>query len=165
MIYVLDTGFFIICRNYYEEVFPTFWDNLSQAARDNEIISVRQTQEEIDKYLGKKDYVEMWIKNNPHTFPEPRVEDSKNLKKMLATKIASNYDFSKNKNTADKFIIAKAMSLKDADGESCVVTNERNAKKDKSGNNHAVKIPDVCEHFDVGCISVKEFMIDMKWKL
>ena len=165
MIYVLDTNFFIISRKYYVRVFPTFWDNLDQAVTDVKITSIKQIKEEIDKYRGKKDYVEMWIKNNPHVFPDPRVEDLENLKNMLATKIASNYDFSKNKNYADPFIIAKAMSLKDANEESCVVSDEKYANKDNSGNSQGPpKIPDICKYFGIPCISVEQFMVDMNWK-
>ena len=169
MIYVLDTSFFIICNNYYIKVFPTFWYKLDESVKGKKIISVKQTKKEIDDYQGKKDQIEPWIKNNSHIFPELELEDSNNLIKIFSTEnfyeIIRKKEILKNKNTADPYLIAKAMSLKDAGEEPCVVTNEMHAKEyGPEKNKGLIKIPDICDYFGIRCIFVQDFMVEMKWK-
>ena len=91
------------------------------------------------------------------------------MKKIFSTEnfleIIRRKDILKNKNIADPYLIAKAMSLKDSDKETCLVTNELHAREYGPGKNKGlIKIPDICDYFGIRCISVQEFMVEMKWE-
>ena len=53
---------------------------------------------------------------------------------------------------ADPFIIAKAKVV-----NGIVVTEE--ALRD-----NAAKIPNICKHFDIGCVSLEGFLLNEDWK-
>ena len=53
---------------------------------------------------------------------------------------------------ADPFVIARAKIL-----SGCVVTEE----KFKEG---AAKIPNICKHFNIECIELKDFMVRQEWQ-
>lgn len=56
------------------------------------------------------------------------------------------------KPVADPFVIAKAKAI-----SGCVVSEERYKE-------NSAKIPNVCEHFKIPCISLEEFMEKENWR-
>jgi hypothetical protein len=57
---------------------------------------------------------------------------------------------------ADAFVIAHAMA-----DDGTVVTFE----SDKFPNSQKIRIPDICDHFDVPCINLRQLLIDLKARL
>jgi hypothetical protein len=113
------------------------------------IISVREAFKEISK-LNRGDLLEEWVNNNKGFFPEPALEELKFVTRIYSVK-HFQYNIDKKKMlhggpVADPFIIAKAY----VNGGK-VVTLEENKP-------HAAKIPNICEHFKVGCINLEEFL-------
>lgn len=97
-----------------------------------------------------------WIERHRHIFSSPSFEEGEvvrsifqipkfreNVKKKLHLKYGHN---------ADPFLIAKALSH-----DGTVVTEE----KMKPG---AATIPNICEHFEVPCVNLEEFMERSGWE-
>ena len=50
MQYIIDTSILIeISKNYYPEVFPSFWEYINELIEDETIVSLVEVQKEIDK--------------------------------------------------------------------------------------------------------------------
>lgn len=49
MKYVFDSGPFIDCRYYYQNIFKSYWNKLNQLAERRDIISVKEVYNEILK--------------------------------------------------------------------------------------------------------------------
>ncbi len=73
-------------------------------------------------------------------------------------KIINHKQLLNGKAQADPFVIAKAKI-----NQATVVTIEEPSKQDKQGNKHKFKMPDVCEYFNIPCISPQEFMAQQGW--
>ena len=61
MAYVLDTGFFAVIREYYPDVFPSFWRKMDAVAASGEISSVEQVLDELGLYKGQRGYLDQWV--------------------------------------------------------------------------------------------------------
>ena len=49
MHYVLDTGFFVLSRDYYPDTFSSFWVELDKLIMSQDISSVDEVKDEIKK--------------------------------------------------------------------------------------------------------------------
>lgn len=65
--YVMDTGFFYNVQHYYPETFPSFWEKMDEAIFKNEISSVKEVRNELERYIKHPDLLK-WTKNNRHIF-------------------------------------------------------------------------------------------------
>ena len=53
-IYIFDTSSFsVILKNYYEDIFPTFWEKFDELIIEGKIISVKEVKRELEKSLLK----------------------------------------------------------------------------------------------------------------
>ena len=150
MNYILDTGFFVILREYYPGTFPTFWEKMDQAVKDGYILSVNEVREEILRYRGAQKHLLKWLNDNKSIFADPSEEEQDNLREILSVRkfqtLIDKKSILRGRAVADPFLIAKAMSTP----ESVLVTREKPAKKDKNGKiQGSLRIPDVCRHFRV----------------
>ncbi len=111
--YILDTGFFIVSKNYYRDVFPTFWRRMDVAVQNNLISSVDEVRRELAQYGGEQEDLISWITrhNEIFTIPTPpeqscvrrifEVEECIGLMRKSAMLTGGPF--------ADPFVIAKAM--------------------------------------------------------
>ncbi len=153
MIYVFDSSSLIhLFRYYYLERFPTLWENFDNLATNGSIISVREVQKEIE---GQEDRLSEWSKNRPDFFSFPTSDEFDFVSKIFEVKhfqsLIRKKEQYQGKPVADPFVIAKAKLI-----EGCVVTQE-------SSKPNAAKIPNVCDHFDISCVSVEKFMENENW--
>ena len=163
--YILDTGFFIVIREYYPNTFPAFWEKMEEAVNSNLISSVTEVRREIERYKGYQPHILEWCSTNKRIFTDPTEEEQNNLREIFKIKdfqaLVDKKATLKGGPLADPFLIAKAM----AKPESIVVTREQHAKKDKKGNQQGpLQIPDVCQHFGVEVVSPREFLEREKWQ-
>ncbi len=105
------------------------------------------------------------MKNYKDIFTQPTEEEQKNIRDIFITKnftkLLNKRELLKGGLFADPFVIAKAMSMENG----IVVTREKSAKVDKKGNiQGAPKIPDICKHFDINCLSPEDFMKKEQWR-
>ena len=156
--YVMDTNFFVTCRSYYHENFPSFWEKMNEAVLVGKISSVKEVQKELENYRGEQDHLLDWIKRHKHIFTEPTIEELDKIREILAIpkfqKLINHKNIKLGWPAADPFLIAKAWTI-----NGIVVTTETFASGEKSP-----KIPDVCKHLGVKCMHTEEFVNKKGWQ-
>ena len=164
MHYVLDTSFFVVTRDYYPESFGGFWVNMDDAASSDLISSVSEVKKELENYQGEQEDLVEWVANHVNIFTKPSLEEQNHIRDIFQIQMFQNLmskqTMLEGKPFADPFVIAKAMTIEGG----IVVTREKPAMRDKKNNiQGSHKIPDVCQHFGVECISPREFMRREHW--
>ncbi|MBM6968650.1 DUF4411 family protein [Pseudoramibacter alactolyticus] len=158
--YFLDTNIFISSyRGFYAmDIVPSFWEALSKTALKTKRIYIPDMIKE--EVLRNEDELTDWLRENIASFKET-LSSVDSVQKSF-TKIAdwanSTDRFTENaKKTflscADPWIIAHAMTY---GGK--VVTMEVPAP----GSKTKIKIPDVCNQFNVKYITLYSFMRELK---
>ena len=163
MHYILDAGFFVLSRDYYPNTFASFWVELDKLIMSQSISSVDEVKDEIKKYGGEQNHLLEWIDKHKSIFTTPTLDEQLNVKKILQTsnfeKILDKKKMLQGGAFADPFVIAKAMTV-----GGTVVTREQLSPTNKKGKiQGSPKIPDICQHFSVPCLSPKEFMKTQGW--
>lgn len=153
--YVFDTSpLSTLFRNYYINLFPTLWTNFHHLVESGNIISTREVLREIKQ--GKDQNLLDWATSNKSIFETPTAEEAQFVAKIFAvTHFQQNIERQKLLNgglNADAFVIAKA-----AIESKTVVTMELLKP-------NSVKIPNICDHFDVRCLTLQEFMAEQNWR-
>lgn len=153
--YVFDTSpLVVLFKHYYPDLFPTLWKNFETLKQEEKIISVRECGNEIKSYADSDRLVE-WAKQNPGFFAKPGAEEL-----LVVTDIFKNLHFQnmirkkerlQGKPVADPFVAAKAKVM-----GGCVVTQER--RKENSA-----QLPNVCDHLEIPCVNLEEFMKKENW--
>ena len=165
MHYVLDAGFFTQSRLYYPNTFPSFWEKLDELVVSRDISSVSEVKKEIKNYGGEQEHMLEWIEQNKDIFTKPSEEEQEEVRRIfyevpIFRNLINKKNILKGDPTADPFVIAKAMIIEGGR----VVTSEKPEKKDKKGNIQGPpKIPGVCSHFEIPCITPQQFMEEQKW--
>jgi hypothetical protein len=143
--YLLDTNVFIQAhRVYYPiDLFPVFWEWLTQQNLNDNIKSIDQVYNEIK---NQKDELSEWCKSldNKKWFLSVSDDETQEHFRIIANWIMSqNFKDSAKQiflSVADPWLIAKAMSC-----DLTIVTQEKSAPQSKS----KIYIPDVCNFFSV----------------
>lgn len=154
MIYVFDTNSFREMSAFFPNIFLQFWENFNLAVSNGIVTSTKEVLTEINN-SPNKDIVN-WANQNKSLFPIPnrletdfvaqifqeqRFQDSVKLQNILNGKPA-----------ADPFVIARAKILK-----ATVVTEEQYKIK-------GLRIPNICEHFNIDCTNLRGFIERQNWK-
>ena len=155
MTYVFDTNAFSqLFHSYYRDRFPSLWAQFDSLLEAGAITSTREVAREIedDRVAALRD----WAKNHTHLFPAPTAEEAGIVSRIFSVshfqqviELKKLYKGGKN---ADPFVIARARTL-----DGIVVTMERERP-------NAARIPNICRHFDVECISLEGFMEREGWR-
>lgn len=156
MIYVFDTNSLSnVLNHYYRDRFPSFWEKFDKMVNKKSLISVREARFELK---GKFDdtTIDLLKEYSDDFFDEPIVDEL-----AFITEIYSISHFRQNLDRkkllqggyfADPFIIAKAR-IKGG----IVVTEE-----DRPEN--GVRIPNICDHFGIGCENLEGFLVRENWR-
>jgi hypothetical protein len=154
MPYVFDTSAFIIIGHYYPDQFPTFWKRFNATVEGGEILSVRETLNELSTKASRP-WLAAWVKDHSSIFKVPSDKETEFVTKIFRIPhfqmLVSGKARLAGKPAADPFVIAAAKVL-----GGTVVTEE--AKKP-----NAARIPNVCEHFGIPCLNVEGFLAERKW--
>jgi len=154
MIYVLDSSSFRVCGHYFPSRFPTFWDEFNALVQDGGIISVREVRKELD-HIAHRQHLRDWIDRNKAIFLLAGPQETQFVAQIFAVQHFQQLIGARQRlagsPVADPFIIASA-HVRDA----CVVTEE-------SFKPNAARIPNVCDHFGIDCISIEEMMERENW--
>ena len=128
-----------------------FWKALRRLLR---LVSTREVFREIED--SSIESLLKWAKDNRSLFGTPTAEEGAFVGKIYAiSRFQQNIEQKKllrGGKVADAFVIARAA----CEGRT-VVTGEVMKP-------NAVKIPNICKHFDVPCMSLAEFMDAEGWK-
>lgn len=151
---MFDTGPFVsLFRNFYPSTFVTLWENFDALIENGEIVSTREVFREIE---GQDDDLLDWAKANKEIFTTPTAEEGAFVGSIYSVAhFQANIEqqkILKGGKNADPFVIAKA-----AVSGLHVVTLEKLKP-------NAAKVPNICQHFDVPCLSLEAFMQKEGWK-
>ncbi|MGQ0656804.1 MAG: DUF4411 family protein [Chromatiales bacterium] len=159
--YCLDTSalFDAGIRWYPPDIFPSFWDRLDKLIESGRLKIPTLVAREATK---KTHTVAQWVKRNMQDHPEAFVEPDHDIQAALR-QISNTFPgwTAKGRNQADPFVVATAM----AKGWS-VVTGEHPSSKLPFANpakQHKLRIPNVCQQFNVDWIGIPDLIKEEKW--
>ena len=155
MIFVFDNSpLSTLFRNFYRSRFPSLWEKVDAIVDEGRLVSTREVLNEINdsSIIALRD----WAKDHGDIFTTPTAEEG-----LFVAQIFSIRHFQQNIEqkklykggyNADPFVVAKAAVIKGT-----VVTMEEHAP-------NAAKIPNICERFDIPCLSLEKFMEAESWE-
>lgn len=154
MTYVFDSSALsALFRNYYRDVFRSLWLGFDRLVADNRILSTREALREIED--GPLEDLRAWGKANQPLFATPTAAEGAFVARIYEVPhFQHNIEMRKllsGGKLADPFIIARASVI-----DARVVTTE----KLKPGG---AKIPNICEHFEIDCLTLERFMQAEGW--
>lgn len=154
MTYVFDNSpISVLFKNYYRNRFPTLWERFDALVTAGRIVSVREAYREIQD--GAVESCRQWAEDNQALFAMPTPAEGAFVAGIYAVphfqQNIEQQKMLKGGRNADPFVIAKAAVEKRA-----VVTMELLKP-------HAVKIPNICQHFGVRCLTLEQFMESEGW--
>lgn len=151
--YCFDTSALIEgwVRSYPYDVFPTLWSNLERMIEDGDILCPDEVLIELAK---KEDDLHKWAKLKKKLF-YPLDNDLQVAVVEVLTYYPGLAAQKSSRNHADPFVVALAKIT-----NRIVVSGEKNR-----GNPDGLipKIPDVCQAYDIRCITLLQFIRDQKW--
>jgi len=154
-VYVIDTSSFVVIENYYPDQFPTFWKNLTALAADKRLHSVSEVFKEI-VHKHTREFLAQWIEDRNKLFPVPDTKETAFVSKIFAVPefqaLVDQKKRLKGAAVADPWVIARAKCI----GATVVAEESRDTKK--------IRIPKVCSHFDVPCVSLQGLMAKEGWQ-
>jgi len=154
VIYSFDTSpLSSLFRNFYRSRFPSLWVKFDALVDNGQILSTREVLREIND--GGPDTLREWAKVHEEVFGVPTAEEAAFVMRIFAVqRFQQNIEqkkLLKGGYHADAFVIAKAFVV-----QGTVVTME-------GIRPNAVKIPNICQHFNIPCMSLEEFMEGEGW--
>jgi hypothetical protein len=153
--YVFDNSpLSVLFKNYYRGRFPTLWKNFDTLLASSGIVSTREVVREIeDSSIAE---LREWAKNNQAVFTVPNAAEGAFVAKIYGVahfqQNIEQQKLLKGGRNADPFVIAKAAT----DGKT-VVTMELLKP-------NAAKIPNICKHFSIPCLTLEQFMEAEGWQ-
>jgi hypothetical protein len=132
-------------------VFPSFWQNLEGMIGAGELISPDEVLRELAKKEG--DTLHRWACQQDGLF-HPLDEPVQRATAEILLAFPRLVDSRKDRSMADPFVIALAKVHNCA-----VITGEKH-----SGTPEKPKMPDVCGHYSIRCISLLELFREKKWR-
>ena len=155
MAYVFDTNAFSqLFHSYYRNRFPTLWANFDVLVANGSITSTREAFREIedDRVAALRE----WAVNHRELFPAPTADEAAFVARIFSVRhfqqVIDQKKLYKGGKNADPFIIARA-----AVTGGTVVTMESEPK-------NGAKIPNICRHFSIPCLSLEGFMEEEGWQ-
>jgi len=143
-LYILDSNIFIEAKNRYYglDFCPAFWDFLDEQIKKTNIFSIKFVYEELSK--GGDD-LSTWIKDRKDEEFFISIDDEETQKEFMEIANYVSINFSQEEanrflSVADPWLIAKAKVMK-----AKLITQEVLALP----NTKKIKIPNICEKFDV----------------
>jgi predicted nucleic acid-binding protein len=147
--YVIDTSALIdLWRPYPRDIFKSLWSKVTVLIADGELIAPQEVLKELEQ---QHDDLLRWAKKQ--TFFKELDNEQIVLLHDIVHRFPDIVDVEKTKADADPHVIALAMSK----GWK-VVTQEKYTKPQARK-----KIPDVCEHYRIPCLSLFDFFRDKGW--
>ncbi len=149
--YVIDTSALLDgwVRYYPPDVFPSLWSQLEGMIKTGELFSPDEVLLELAQ---KDDEIHKWAKVNSAMFV-PLDEEVQEATRQILAHFPRLVGAMKDRNRADPFVIALA-KVKAA----TVITGERS-----SGTRERPRIPNVCDHFNIGHRTLLQLIRDKSW--
>ena len=154
MSYVFDNSpLSVLFKNFYRKTFRSLWENFDALVANGRIVSTREALREIED--GAPENLVAWAKDHTDLFATPTAAEARFVASIYAIphfqQNIEQQKLLKGGNNADPFVVAKA-----AIEDRAVVTMEEFKP-------NAARIPNICRHFGVKCLSLQEFMEEEGW--
>lgn len=155
MSYVFDNSpLSTLFKNYYRNTFRSLWERFDMLVAEGGIVSTREALREIKD--GGPESLLQWVEHHQALFATPTAEEGRFVTEIYRVphfqQNIEQQKLLKGGKNADPFVIAKAYVEKLS-----VVTMEQLKP-------NAVKIPNICQHFGVRCLSLQDFMDEEGWQ-
>jgi hypothetical protein len=155
MIFVFDNSSLSRLKHFFPDIFKSIWLGLDVLIQKKELISTKEVWNELQRGVPVK-FVNDWLKDRKNIFTTPNDAELQFVATIFQVRhfqtLIGEQQRLKGTPVADPFVIACAHVLKGT-----VVTEERLKP-------NAAKIPNVCEHFQIPCIDLQEFMRQQGWE-
>ncbi len=155
IIYVFDNSSLSNLKHFFPEIFKSVWVGLDQLVDSGQLISTKEVWRELQNG-NPSGHVNDWLKDRKHIFTTPNNEELKFVAEIFRVghfqSLIGEKQRLKGTPVADPFVVSAAKVRK----KGVVVTDEARKK-------NAAKIPNVCDHFKVPCINLREFMQHQNW--
>jgi hypothetical protein len=153
--YVFDNSpLSTLFRNYYRTRFPSLWKNFDDLVDQGSLVSTREAFREIMD--GPITELREWAENNHSLFATPIATEGAFVVRIYAVphfqQNLEQQKLLKGGLNADPFVIARAS-----------VENRTVVTMEKFKAN-AAKIPNICRHFGIRCLTLEEFMEAENWR-
>ncbi|MFA6268577.1 MAG: DUF4411 family protein [archaeon] len=157
--YVIDTSSLIeLNYRYPMDTFPTLWKKISALIKSGLLISHKEVYKEIEIM---DDDLKKWASKQKNFFKEI---DTNQLK--IATQIINAYpsliDPAKT-SSADPFVIALTITLSN-DPQKKIFSNGHLIVTEEKIRGNRIRIPYVCQTYNIKCIDIREMYKEEKWK-
>ncbi len=154
MIYVFDTSSFSEFKHFYPAVFKTIWLGLDDLVQRQELISTREVWNEMQR--GNSDqHINEWLKSRKEIFTTPNAMELQFVAQIFQIPhfrgLIGQKQRLKGDPVADPFVIA------------CAKVNGGTVVTEEQFKTNGAKIPNVCQHFNIACIDLEEFMQQQGW--
>lgn len=151
MIYVFDTSSLRSLQHFYPRVFKTIWNGLDELVAQRDLISTREVFNELERQ-AVSEAVLQWAKNNKSLFSTPAANELQFVSEIF-------------KIPHFQGLIGAQQRLKGMPVADPFVTEEgwQRSRKRLELKPNAAKIPNVCNHFNIPCIDLEEFMHLQGW--
>ena len=148
--YVIDTSALVDLwrRRYPRDVFPTLWEKIEQLIRRAELVAPQEVRNELKRW---PDDLYRWA-HKQEWFVDLDAEQIACVETIMA-KFPSLVDREKTIPDADPFVIALAWTK----GWKVITTES------PGGTGPRKRIPDVCQHYKIGCLSPLDFFREQNW--
>lgn len=144
----------VLFKNYYRRRFPSLWRRFDSLVEEGRLLSTREVLREIEN--GAPESLRDWAANNHALFPAPTAAEGAFVAQVYRIpQFQQNIELQKILRgglNADAFVIARA-----AVGGAAVVTME-------IFRPNAARIPNICQHFNVPCLTLEQFMEREGWE-
>lgn len=153
--YAFDTSpLSTLFKNYYRSRFPTLWDRFDGLVDEGRIVSTREVRRECND--GPVETLRTWAAVQQNFFHVPTAAEGGFVGQIYAVPhFQQNIEQQKllrGGRNADPFVIAKAAT------SGCAVVTMEKLKA------NSAKIPNICQHFGIECLSLEEFMEREGWQ-
>lgn len=151
--YCIDTSALVdlMKRFYPPDIFPSLWEDLKKLISQGNLIAPKQVLKELEKYGDRDDPLLKWAKRNKGMFVDLTEKAQLQSVKEILERFPNLVDSNKEEE-ADPFVVALAK----VEGYSVIAS-------EKIGSIDRPKIPDVCNHYGIKCLSLQEFFREQKW--
>lgn len=162
----MDSNSFITPKNIYYpfDVFPSYWTVLSDKSANESIYLITQVYDELVNG-HEEDLVRRWIENEFHgdvidTYDSKIVDAWQSILIHLQSSSLYNtraFDTWADEDVADPWIIAAAK----VHGCTVVSLEERNRHLNPGSPTSKVKIPDICDDFNVPYLNLQDMLREL----
>lgn len=141
-------------KNYYPARFPTLWRQFDALVAAKRLLSTREVAREIAD--SSIEALRQWAESHGNLFPVPTAAEGEIVKQIYGVRhFQQNIErqkLLKGGRNADPFVIARAAVA------GCPVVTMELLRP------NAAKIPNICQHFGIQCLTLEQFMEQERWQ-